>query len=239
LTVGPFHPYDCNMSKSEEIAHFFAPNNNLSGVDFCLPRFAGSQSVPLHLADASGDRFGYPSLAVAERDARSAMHVISLLGCAPAISGKVQFRSPEDFTDANEANRVRVLFGSRSNHALDAMMKEAHLSELVRFQFGHEWVIIGQDGRRFSLVDPSTLNREQYQSSTDYGVVARVSDKNNRAVFLIAGLGGRATEGSGLFLRDSWQELQRQFEDNDFAVILEFRPPVDPARFEAVASYQR
>jgi hypothetical protein len=227
------------MNLSEEIAHFLAPHQYLSGIDFCLPRFAGNRSTPLRLAGAPGDEFSYPSLAIAERDARSAMHVISLLGCAPEISGDVQFRAPEDFATRDRGDRVRVLFGSRSNHALESIMEEAQLDDLVRFEFGDEWTIVGQDRRRFSIPDPSKLNREQYESQTDYGVIARVSDTKQRSVFLVAGLGGRATEGSGLFLRESWQTLQKKFGNRDFAVVLQFPPPVNPKRFEAVAWYQR
>lgn len=227
------------MSLSKEIAHFLAPNHHLSGIDFCLPRFAGNRSSPLRLAVAQGDQFGYPSLALAERDARSAMHVISLLGCAPEISSDLQFRTPEEFGDHPQDDRVRVLFGSRSNHALRSLMEESQLGELVKFEFGEEWAIVGQDGRRFSISDPSKLDRLRYENSTDYGVVARVSDQERRSVFLVAGLGGRATEGSGLFLRQRWDELQGKFGNSDFAVVLEFPPPVDPNRFEPVAWYWR
>jgi hypothetical protein len=230
--------YDCVMSLSKEIAHFLAPNHPLSGIDFCLPRFAGNHN-PLHLAGAKGDQFSYPSLAIAERDARSAMHVIGLLGCAPEISNDLQFRTPEEFDDHQQGDRVRVLFGSRSNHALQSLMKESGLGELVKFEFGDEWAIVGQDSRRFSIPDPSRLDRKEYESSTDYGVVARVSDQGKHSVFLVAGLGGRATEGSGLFLRERWNKLQGKFGDSDFAVVLEFSPPVDPRRFEPVAWYWR
>lgn len=227
------------MNVSEEIARFLAPHQYLSGVDFCLPRFAGDRSAPLRLAVAADDKFSYPSLALAERDARSAMHVIGLLGCASGISEEVEFRAPEDFADQDRDDRVRVLFGSRSNQALTSLMEEAHLAELVRFEFAEEWAIVGQDGRRFSIRDPSTLDRSEYESSTDYGVVARLTSAKKRSVFLVAGLGGRATEGGGLFLRDSWQTLQKRFGNGDFAVVLQFPPPVNPKHFEPVAWYQR
>jgi hypothetical protein len=227
------------MNLSKEIAHFLAPHQYLSGIDFCLPQFAGNRSTPLRLAGASADEFSYPSLAIAERDARSAMHVISLLGCAPEISGDVEFRAPEDFAGGDRGNRVRVLFGSRSNHALELIIKEGQLDGLVRFDFGDEWTIVGQDERRFSIPDPSKLDREDYESLTDYGVIARVSDRKERSVFLVAGLGGRATEGGGLFLRENWRELQSRFGNSDFAVVLKFPPPVDPKRFEAIAWYRR
>lgn len=227
------------MSLSNDIAHFLAPNHRLSGIDFCLPRFAGNSYSPLRLAVAQGDQFSYPSLAIAERDARSAMHVISLLGCAPEISSNLQFRTPEEFGDHDQGDRVRVLFGSRSNHALQSLVEESRLSELVEFEFGDEWAIVGQDSRRFSIPDPSRLDRAEYESLTDYAVVARVSDPKRRSVFLVAGLGGRATEGAGLFLRERWHELQGKFGKSDFAVVLEFPPPVDPKRFTPVAWYWR
>lgn len=227
------------MNISQEIAQFLAPNRAVAGIDLCLPKFAGSRSAPLQLAKAHGDEFRYPSIALAERDARSAMHVISLLGCAPDISRDVQFRGPEDFEDEGRDNRVRVLFGSRSNYALRSMIEEGGLGDLVRFEFGDRWTIVGQDGQTFSIPDPSKLDRAQYSSSTDYGVVARVTDHEKRSTFLLAGLGGRATEGAGLFLREQWHELQNKFGSGDFAVVLEFPAPVDPQRYKAIAWYRR
>jgi hypothetical protein len=81
------------------------------------------------------------------------------------------------------------------------------------------------------------MDRKDYTSQTDYGVVARLTDSNGGSVFLIAGLGGRATEGSGLFLRENWQTLQSKFGDSDFAVVLEFLPPVEPKQSKAIAWY--
>jgi hypothetical protein len=227
------------MNVIPEIDQFLDPHRRASGFDFCLPRFAGSRQKPLRLAGSPDKEFGFPSVALAERDARSAMHVISLLGCASGISEDVEFCAPEDFAGADREGRVRVLFGSRSNRALDSIMEEAGLRDLIQFQFGAEWTIIGQDGRRFSLRDPSTLDREEYVSLTDYGVIARVSDAKQNSVFLVAGLGGRATEGSGLYLRENWRDLQTRFGSNDFAVVLQFPPPFDPKHVEAVAWYAR
>jgi len=227
------------MKLSEEIAQFLAPNQSVAGIDFCLPKFSGSESNALRLASARGDEFRYPSVALAERDARSAMHVISLLGCAPDISRDVQFHGPEAFKVQGQDNRVRVLFGSRSNQALPWIIEEGGLGDLVRFEFGVQWTIIGQDRLTFSIPDPSKRNRQEYSSSIDYGVVARVTNREKGSTFLLAGLGGRATEGAGLFLRERWHELQNRFGNTDFAVVLEFPPPVDPQRCEAIAWYRR
>jgi len=83
------------------------------------------------------------------------------------------------------------------------------------------------------------LSREEYAASTDYGVIARTTNSRLGSVFLIAGLGGRATEGGGLYVFEKWRELQSQFGDSDFAVVLQFDPPVDPKRSKPVAHYNR
>ena len=227
------------MNASEQIAEFLAPHQRFAGVDLCLPRLARGRDSPLQLAVTQEDPFTFPSFALAERDARSAMHVVRLIANAVDLSKELAFPTPEDFSKQSRARRIAVVFGSRSNHALPWVEEKARLEDLVRFEFGAEWAIIGQDGRRFAMRDPSTLNREDYTASTDYGVVARTTSPGGGSVFLLAGLGSRATEGAGLYLFENWRELQAQFADRDFAVVLKFKPPVDPKKSASVAHYSR
>jgi hypothetical protein len=227
------------VNVSRQITEFLAPKQRLAGVDLCLPRLAGSRNAPLHLAGETQDTFAFPSLALAERDARSAMHVIRLIARASDWTSDLAFPTPEEFTQKLTEPRIGMVFGSRSNHALPWVEETAHLDDLIRFEFGKDWVIIGKDGRRFSLRDPSTLSREEYSASTDYGVVARTTNPRGGSLFLVAGLGGRATEGGGIYLFEKWSQLHSQFGNQDFAVVLQFDPPVDPNRCRAAASYVR
>jgi len=193
----------------------------------------------MRLSGTTEDTFTFPSLALAERDARSAMHVIRLIANAVDLASDLEFPTPDEFMHQNSRERIGVVFGSRSNHALPWVEAEAHLEDLVRFEFGTDWAIVGNDGRRFTIRDPSTLSREEYAASTDYGVVARTTNLRLGSVFLVAGLGGRATEGGGIYLFEKWRELQSHFGKEDFAVILQFDPPVDPKRSKLIAQYSR
>jgi hypothetical protein len=69
---------------------------------------------------------------------------------------------------------------------------------------------------------------------TDYGVVARFRGMRNR-LFVIAGLGSRATEGCGYYFSHHWLALSKRFQEDDFAVVLRFPPPLDPVHCEPVA----
>lgn len=219
------------------LASFLAPGMRPSGVDLCLPEFSGSLSAPLQTRGNEG--YGYPSSAFSNRDVRSAFHVQSLLS-QHFSDDSIRLQSPGDFMSTRSkewAPRVGILFGSRSNEALSKESDLLQLERLVSFEFGAEWSIVGQDERRFSIADPSKLSREDYEATTDYCVVARVRDDRGRPLFLIAGLGGRATEGGGKYLVDAWEKLHRRFESRDFAVVLAFAPPVNPDHSTEAASY--
>lgn len=227
------------MSVRVDICNFLAPHGQPQGVDLCLPRFGGESGVPARLRGGGAEDFGFPSSTFAERDARSAMHVVQLVGSAVDDADSVEFLAPEDFAGRKQPHRVGIVFGSRSNHALSWLMAQAQFPDLVRFEFSEEWVIVGRDGRRFALRDPSKLDRGEYSASVDYGVVARVSGPLTGSMFLLSGLGGRATEGCGLYLSRNWRDLQAKFGEEDFAVVLRFKPPVSPERCEPLAWYHR
>jgi hypothetical protein len=219
-----------------DIRTFIRAKPPVGGVDFCLPRFGSSLENPAHLWGPPDNSFGYPSATVAERDARSAFHVMSAVG--GAVDDKaIAFTEPREFVKHSEGTRTAFIFGSRSNEAVGWLVAHARDPSLVRFKFGKKWTIIARDDK-FSISDPSKLTPEEYLSRTDYGVVARLSLRDRPGpAFLIAGLGGRATEGCGIFLARNWAGLQQRFGDKDFAVVLEFPPPVSPESHKPVASY--
>lgn len=220
-----------------ELGKFVAPGIRPSGFDFCLPQFEGTISAPCRLRGNHNREFGYPSFAVAERDMRSAMHVFAVLS-RRISADKIAFQGPDDFLQADRMQRVGIVFGSRSNRALPWLEDGGRLSRLVNFTFGEEWSIIGSDDKHFSMKDPSTIGREEYAAMIDYGVIARVLGPGNAPVFLLAGLGGRATEGCGIYFAQNWRRLHKRFSKKDFAVILEFPPPVDPERCREIAQYE-
>ena len=203
-----------------------------TGVDLCLPRFSGSIQAPLRISGQT--QFGYPSSGLAERDVRSALHLQGLLARHVDLE-RVRLLAPEDLDESG--GRIRILFGSRSNSAFAKASRYGRLDRLVRFRFGDRWTITGQNGHRYSIPDPSRLSRQEYESHTDYCVVARVRDRHALPVFLISGLGGRSTEGGGRFLAEHWKHLQGEFGSQDFAVVLAFPPPVTPEVCSVIEKY--
>jgi hypothetical protein len=225
------------IQQSTDIRSFLRAGERSSGFDFCLPFFGASLASPAPLSGAAGESFGYPSSTFAERDARSALHVMHAVSAASSDE-EIEFTPPRKFMERPAGTRTAFVFGSRSNEAAQWLLNLVDEPGLVSFEFGDSWAIIGADGRRFSIPDPSQLDRESYAALTDYGVVARLSPPGrNGAVFLIAGLGGRATEGCGLFLSRKWSDLQAKFGSRDFATILQFSPPVSPEQYTQIASY--
>jgi hypothetical protein len=109
-------------------------------------------------------------------------------------------------------------------------------SKFFEFKFGEHWQIKCKDGSVYSIPDPSKLEPGAYANQTDYGVVSRLSvPGTGERLFVVAGLGSRATEGCGHYFSHHWRELFQQYGKDDFAVVLKFSPPLDPASYEPVA----
>ena len=191
-------------------------------VRMCLPQFEGMV--------ATDDGLTYRGNVHANRDINAALHISEL---AFEAGAEISYIAPHEGEDVARASTgTLVMFGSRSNVATNAFMARDGREDIVRFEYGDEWVIRTKSGHRYALPDPSTLDRNAYANFTDYGVVAIYNYKDMTSI-VVAGLGGRATEGCGLFLRDQWQELARQSRGSRvFATILKFAPPVDPGRYE-------
>ena len=202
------------------------------GCGLYLPKFSGpvelksDQNAPAPLV--------YPGYTFSDRDAKSALHVASLLGHI-LDPDKISLKEASNFSPNGSAQTV-FLFGSRSNQATMWAVQNLGKRKLFRFQFGLDWQIIGEGHEVFSIPDPSQLARGEYASRTDWGVVGRLSGPQGTA-FVFAGLGGRATEGCGRYFALNWRELYDRYKDKDFAVILKFTPPVDPNNYEAVSWY--
>jgi hypothetical protein len=202
------------------------------GCGLYLPKFSGP--VELKSDQNSPVPLVYPGNTFSDRDAKSALHVSSLLGHV-LDPDKIQLKDATSFS-TNGTPQTFFLFGSRSNQATMWVIDQLATRKLFRFNFGAEWQIICEDKKVFSIHDPSQLGRGEYEDKTDWGVVGRLSGQQGTA-FVIAGLGGRATEGCGLYFSLNWQELYNRYKKKDFAVVLKFPPPIDPNNFETVAWY--
>lgn len=190
-----------------------------------LPEFGGPAKLD---SDPPASDFSYQGHTFAERDARAASHVQALLDRVVDI-GNVTLESA---TPTIQTQDVSFLFGSRSNRSTQALLQDLH-TNLFQFEFSDNWSILCA-GKRFSLPDPTLLTTTQYAVANDYGVIARVRSAGS-PIFMIAGLGGRATEGCGLYFRKHWEDLDRQFGTQDFAVVLQFLAPFDVAQVTQVA----
>jgi hypothetical protein len=197
-----------------------------------LPHFTGS-------AVLAGDRnpgtsLVYRGFTFAERDSRAAFCVHSLISTVfeperVAIGSAVP---------GQQVPPTVFLFGSRSNPITQEVLQNSGHG-LFEFEFGSLWKI-HCNGKEFSMPDPSlTLDATQYQNTTDYAVIAKLHDQQNHLIFVIAGLGGRATEGAAQFFVKQWSQLATDFGDDDFAAVLEFTAPFQLHNSRIVTSARR
>ena len=207
-----------------------------------LPIFDGPSSLNSGICRGSNLRatprkrgFEYLGHTFADRDARSASYVTSILSCVIGLDN-IQWQSVADFNPGKSG--TVFLFGSRSNKAAKWATRHSALGKFLRFKFASKWSIQCSGDKVFSLPAPNRLTRNEYENTTDYGVIGRFQETDKGAqTFLIAGLGSRATEGCGYFLANHWKNLARSFGRRDFAIVLKFAPPVDPKTSEVAVAF--
>jgi hypothetical protein len=192
-----------------------------------LPIFSNSRN--LVLAKNETEKFGFPGNAMSKRDAMAAFHITTLLSKV-LDPGKIKILDADSFQDDKASSCIDFIFGSRSNFATTLINEEINSQQLLRFEFDDLWKIKCTSGNSYEIPDPSKLDIDAYSQIVDYGVIWRHTRSNdkNKKIFLIAGLGSRATEGCGYYLAKHWGELHRKFKHSDFAVVLRFDPPVSP-----------
>lgn len=190
----------------------------------CIPTFESSGSTP--------EKYGYRGHMYADRDVRSARHIEHLACQAGSI---VELISPDRALDPVLPLESSIVFiGSRSNPATNEALESGKFDDILSFSYGDDWVVETKSGNRYTIPDPSKLDRDTYSKQTDYGVVA-YSLGGGSAKIIVAGLGGRATEGCGRFLEKHWEELNDRADgSSSIAVILKFPPPVSPEGYQIV-----
>ncbi len=65
----------------------------------------------------------------------------------------------------------------------------------------------------------------------ELGIIQRITDrKQNKIIFICAGLGTSATYGCTLHLIKNWRRLHKEFRERDFVLLLTFKsqPPDSP-----------
>lgn len=127
----------------------------------------------------------------------------------------------------------RFVFGSQSSGILAGVL-ELFESE---FEFDYDpadapghWVIRDKDtGNCYEIQKPNDLDSDDFLGTTDYGVIQKFTETaSKRVYFMIAGLGSRATEGCGYYLRDHWAELLHEFGGEDFGIVVTFPQHLGP-----------
>jgi hypothetical protein len=228
-------------TETHQLRQFFGLDGVGEKCRLYLPTFSGPVKVetgssgPVQTAKpARSTALRYPGHTFADRDAKAAFYVTSILSRA-VESDNIQWEDAGTYAPGQSG--TAFVFGSRSNQAAEWVTADSAFGRFFRFEFGREWSIRAGD-RVFSLPAPDRLTREEYEQETDYGVIGRLlGSATEGQLFLIAGLGSRATEGCAYYLTREWENLARRFWGKDFAVILKFPPPINPRQSEEVAAF--
>jgi hypothetical protein len=226
-----------SLTPDPQLAGFLGVRKDNEQAVLFLPRFTGT--VNLDSQGGGGVSLRYPGHTFSDRDTRAAFYVQALLGSVFEPSRiRIENASGTDSSriDALGAKTV-FLFGSRSNPLTQWALANRAPAGFLELTYGQNWTIHA-NGQSFSAPDPSQVSEFDYRSHPDYGVLARFFDPHaGMTFFVLAGLGGRATEGCGHYLAANWLTLSEEFAERDFAVILKFSPPVEPGNHERIAQY--
>lgn len=199
---------------------------------FMLPHFKGGAS--LETDGVIAQPLSYRGFTFAERDSRAAFYVHSLV--APVFDAENIAIQPA--TSGRQIMPTAFLFGSRSNLMTQEVLQTSGQG-LFEFEFGTLWKLRCDD-KEFSIPDPSqVMDLDQYRNTTDYAVIARLHVSGDKLAFVIAGLGGRATEGAAQFFVKNWQQMAADYGEDDFSAVLQFDVPFQLGNCKIVASARR
>jgi hypothetical protein len=202
-----------------------------------LPEFSGETTI--ELSGEQNTPFKYRGRTFSVRDTRAAFHILTLYGSI-GKTGNVQLRSSNSFDSLKDNSGLNFLIGSRTNKATLWAADQKARGRFFHFDFGKQWGIHCVGGKYFSIPNPANIDDETYATSTDYGVICRLSGTVSNApllsnsadsigsYFIVAGLGNRATEGCGYYLARNWEEIYKKYGTDEFTLILEFPPPINP-----------
>ena len=192
-----------------------------------LPQFQGGTT---NEGDSS---LLYRGSTFSERDSKAALYVQALL-LQTMLADRIRVTSPAALQTSAQQQDLTFLFGSRSN-AATRLLAAGLDDKKVRFEFGENWAV-SCSGQTFAIPDPSRTEAGVYEASDDYGVITKIRVGASSCAFIIAGLGGRATEGSAWHFCHNWKELHQEFGGDNFTVVLKFAAPFAIDRAERVAS---
>ncbi|MEP6949688.1 MAG: hypothetical protein ABI863_10460 [Ginsengibacter sp.] len=196
--------------------------------DLILPKFEGGKQLA---GVEKHTPFIYPGTVYSDRDTRSAFYISNLLGNI-IRPDKIYLKDTITYDDKTSSSKLIFVFGSKSNQFTSELFVRAKNKKIFSLDFGDYWTIhSNKSGVNYSLANPAEMSRQEYESSTDFGIIARFlpQDNDGKTIFIIAGLGSRATEGCGIYFVNNWRLINTKFGSNDIAaVVLKFPPPVDP-----------
>src|SRR6185312_1603813 len=176
------------MQRSEisELQTFLGPEILSYGCSLYLPRFLGE--VELIPDPSSRSPLLYAGGTFSERDAKAAFYITSVLGQV-LDTDKIKLEEASEFTpDLGMSQKTAFVFGSRSNQVTRWATDKLPTGGFFKFHFEDRWKIECEDGRVFSVPDPSALEKDSYVNQTDYGVVSRLSlPESGDRLFVIAG----------------------------------------------------
>lgn len=193
--------------------------------DLVLPKFDGASKL------AGNSQFIYPGGVYSDRDTKSALHVSNLLTKYVSLNN-IFIKDTNEFDLNISPSKLVFAFGSKSNTVTQRVIDSYGSQNIFSLTFGDEWSIhSNKSNKYYSIKNPATLDRAEYENVTDFGIIARYLHVpgSERTTFVIAGLGSRATEGCGIFFANNWELINTKFADKKIAaVILMFNPPVTP-----------
>ena len=124
--------------------------------------------------------------------------------------------SPQNIDELQNGNLVLLGTGI---YNLGSKIYLDHPSSCFRYgknDKGDRVFVLNTPGMEGVEMPGRSINRE-------LGVVQRINDrKNNRVIFICAGLGASATYGCARYLMENWKKLHRTYKDGEFGICLAF-----------------
>lgn len=221
--------HEINGSRYGIVMGRFAMGVNLEGQGSMTADPRGTYTLPASPTPISvtvnpPETYVFSGDTYAREDVESAADVLGLVLRVAHPSDVGFYKSAEDHSAVSHW----FLFGSRSNKIVASVLQ--NYSPRFNFRYTEAaWFLeeLDAEGKVIEPINritaPNHLDWQQYEQHEDLGIIEKITDADNKRVFLIiAGLGSRATRGCGWYLARRWENIVNQVGGNDFGIILHF-----------------
>jgi len=205
----------------EEIRTFIGASHPSEPMKLWIPTFRSTGGGVPSPADKS---FSFPGRVSSFRDIIALSYIFARIDDVQT-NDSIRIVSATDTHTSEHELGISFIIGGRSNPMTLDVLASKTVKNFFKLECHTEWKILCNGGGVvYSIRNPGEMTKTEYENSVDYGFIQKTYNKRNKALFIVSGLGSRATAGCGLFFYDNWHELYEKYGSEPFGIVIKFPP---------------